>query len=307
MGEARYYISRRQAGGTPMTLLSGLHGTVALLLFCSFLFAEESGIPLPFAPGEVILVGAGILIAHGELSFWLFVPAACVATLGGSLTAYTWTRKLGSVGLRALAERVHAAKALDRASERLRSAHAPAIALCRSVPGLRIYTSLVAGAVGIELRVFLLGVIPAILVWVVGFTLLGALVGIPVEHFLGRVGKLAFDAAVVIGIGVGGILALRNVPPADRAHNALRNTPGLWRLVIALCIDIGIIGAIVSGITELVRDGGGPADPDGFTDVALIVAAIIVVYVVATRRGIGTTGGERLLNVSYRSPWRHRA
>lgn len=289
-----------------MTLLSGLHGTVALVLFCSFLFAEESGIPLPFAPGEVILVGAGILVAHGELSPWLFVPAACIATLGGALTAYTWTRTLGAVGLRALAERVHAGRALDRASDRLRSAHAPAIALCRSIPGLRIYTSLVAGAVGIELRVFLLGVIPAILVWVVGFTLLGALVGIPVEHFLGRVGKLAVDAAVVVGIGVGGILALRHVPPAERAHNALRSTPRLWRLVIALCIDVGIVGGIVSGVTELVRDGGGPADPDGFTDVGLIVAAIIVFYVVVTRRGIGTTGGERILNVSYRSPWRHR-
>jgi len=291
---------------TLMTLLSGLHGTVALLLFCSFLFAEESGIPLPFAPGEVILVGAGVLIAHGELSPWLFVPAACAASLGGALTAYMWTRALGSVGLRALAERVHAAKALDRATGRLRSAHAPAIALCRSIPGLRIYTSLVAGAVGIQLKTFLLGVIPSLVLWVCGFTALGALVGIPVEHFLGRVGKLAFDAAVVIGIGVGGILALRHVPPAERAHNALRSTPAPWRLLIALCIDVGIIGGIVSGITELVRDGGGPADPDGFTDVGLIVAGCIIFYIVAARRGVGTTGGELILHVSYRNPWNRR-
>ena len=51
-----------------MTFLEGLHGAVALILLASLLFAEEAGVPIPFAPGEVMLIIAGLLIQTGGLT-----------------------------------------------------------------------------------------------------------------------------------------------------------------------------------------------------------------------------------------------
>jgi len=34
-----------------LNFLAGLHGAVAIALLGGFLFAEEAGVPLPFAPG----------------------------------------------------------------------------------------------------------------------------------------------------------------------------------------------------------------------------------------------------------------
>jgi membrane-associated protein len=283
-----------------MTLLTGLHGTIAVVLFCALLFAEESGVPLPFAPGDGILIAAGVLIANGALAPWIFVPIACCAVLGGALTGYSWTRAIGSRGLYALAARLRATKMLDRVTDRLRSAGPAGIAVCRLLPGLRVYTSLVAGAAGVELRPFLLGTIPSIIVWVCGFTLLGALVGIPAQHFLGQAGKVALNAAMLAGVGLGGYFALRHIPAAERGNNALQRTPRPGRLALALALDVGIVASVVSGVTELIRDGGGPADPDGFTDIVLIVVVVALSYVVVSRRGVGGTGGEALLNITYR-------
>jgi membrane-associated protein len=283
-----------------MTLLTGLHGTIAVVLFCALLFAEESGVPMPFAPGDGILIAAGILIANGALVPWIFIPVACVAVFGGALTGYAWTRAIGSKGLHALAAQLRATKALNRVTDRLRSAGPVGIAVCRLLPGLRVYTSLVAGAAGVELRTFLLGTIPSIIIWVCGFTLLGALVGIPAEHLLGQAGKVALNAAMLAAVGLAGYFALRHIPAAERRNNALLRAPRLWRLALALAMDIGIVASVVSGITELVRDGGGPADPDGFTDVILIVIVVALSYILVSRRGAGGTGGEALLNVSYR-------
>lgn len=259
---------------------------------------------MPFAPGEVVLIAAGILIADGNLSPFIFVPVACLSVLGGALTGYLWTRAIGAESLHALAERVHAGRALDRASIRLRSTGARGIGISRLIPGLRIYTSLVAGALDIDLRVFLLGAIPAIAIWVGFFTLLGALVGIPAELFLSKAGKLALDAAILLVIGLGGLVALRRIPPVERHDNALLRAPKRWRFSLALIIDVAIVASVVSGVTELVREAGGPVDADGFVDIALIIAVIVLGYTVISRRGPGATGGEALLHISYRTDWR---
>ncbi|PZR85712.1 MAG: hypothetical protein DLM67_25100, partial [Candidatus Nephthysia bennettiae] len=65
-----------------MGFIQGLHGTVALVLLCSLLFAEEAGVPLP-TPGELTLVAAGLLIATGGLDPWLFLPLAVASCLTG--------------------------------------------------------------------------------------------------------------------------------------------------------------------------------------------------------------------------------
>ena len=136
-----------------MAFIQGLHGTVAILLLCSLLFAEEAGVPLPFAPGELTLIAAGLLIAAGAINPFIFLPLAVVACTAGALLGYSWASLIGTSGLRSVADRLHQQKAFDRVETRLRDASARDIAVSRLIPGLRIYTTLVAGAVGVAAAV----------------------------------------------------------------------------------------------------------------------------------------------------------
>lgn len=143
----------------------------------ALLFLEEAGLPLPVAPGEAVLIGAGLLIAGGGAPFWLIVPVAYLAVICGVLTGYAWAHRIGPKRVHALAARLHAGGPYDRAASRLRGATPLQIAASRLLPGLRVYTSLVAGAVGVKMGRFMAGVLPASALWVVAFIGAGLLRG----------------------------------------------------------------------------------------------------------------------------------
>jgi membrane-associated protein len=280
-----------------VSYLQGLHGVVAIVLLCSLLFAEEAGIPIPFAPGEVVLMAGGLLIAAGGLDPLVFVPLAIAAALAGSMVGYSWARLVGEYGLTTLARRLRQAENLARVSGRIRSAGPRAIAVSRLIPGLRIYTSLVAGAAGVDRRTFLLGVVPATVAWVAVFVVLGAAVGIPVEHFLGEVQKLAVQGAILVAIGLGSFLAIRRVPAGDRG--ALVRMPYGVRVVLALAVDLGLVASMLSGVVALVRRLVGAGLIAGWADALVVAAGIGIFYLVITRRGTGATAGEALLRTTY--------
>ncbi len=280
-----------------MSYLQGLHGVVAIVLLCSLLFAEEAGIPIPFAPGEVVLMAGGLLIAAGGLDPVVFVPLAIAASLAGSVVGYSWARLVGEHGLTTLARRLRQAENLARVSGRIRSAGPRAIAVSRLIPGLRIYTSLVAGAAGVDRRTFLLGVVPPTVAWVGVFVVLGAVVGIPVEHFLGEVQKLAVQGAILVAIGLGSFIAIRRVPAGDRG--ALVRMPDGVRLVLALAVDLGLVASMLSGVVALVRRLVGAGLIAGWADALVVAAGIGIFYLVITRRGTGATAGEALLRTTY--------
>src|SRR5215472_17159287 len=49
----------------PVAWIQGLEGLSLVAIICAFLFVEEVGVPLPFAPGDLLLAIAGIAIAAG--------------------------------------------------------------------------------------------------------------------------------------------------------------------------------------------------------------------------------------------------
>jgi membrane-associated protein len=279
-----------------MGFIQGLHGTVALVLLCSLLFAEEAGVPLP-TPGELTLIAAGLLIATGGLDPWLFLPLAVASCLAGSATGYGWARLVGEHGLRALAERLHQTPRLERASARLREAGAREIALSRLIPGMRVYTTLVAGAAGVERRRFFTGIGPATALWVIAFTLLGVVAGVPAEHFFTQVQQLAVQGGVLVAIGVGGYLAILRLP--EGGHEALFRLPPGFRMTLALGIDLSLIASVVAGVLAVVRPLIGAGDIAAWLDLAVVLLVIALFYSVATRRGAHATAGERVLATSY--------
>ncbi len=280
-----------------MNFLSGLHGAVAIALLCTLLFVEEAGVPLPFAPGELTLLAGGLLIAAGGLDPWIFYPIAFVSCVAGAVVGYSWARVVGEHGLTGLAVRFRQAKALERVARRIRAASPWGIGTSRLIPGLRIYTTLVAGAFGVKWRTFLTGLVPSTAIWVAVYVTLGVVAGIPVEHFLSKLARLAVQGAILLVIGVGGYLAIRRAPSPDR--EPLVNVPGWVKTVLAALIDLGVVASILTGLLALLRRVTGTGFTASWADAAVVVAALAALYLFVTRRSTGATLGEALLHTVY--------
>ena len=286
-----------------MSFLQGLHGAVALALLGGLLFVEEAGVPLPFAPGELTLLAAGLLISAGGLNPYFFIPLALLACTAGSLVGYTWARVVGDRGLQALARRLHRQNALERVSGRLKSAGWAGIAVSRLIPGLRIYTTLVAGAVRLRRTTFLMGMVPATAVWIAVFVALGALVGLPIEHFLSAIQRLALQGAILIAMGVGCYIAIRKTPASSGA--GLVRLPRAVRIVVAAALDVGVVASVITGLLALGRLLGVGLRA-GWVDAVVALLVVAVFYVVIARQSGGATVGEALLQTSYASGQRLR-
>ncbi len=279
-----------------MSFIQGLHGVVAIVLLCTLLFAEEAGVPLP-TPGELTLIVAGLLIATGGLDPWVFVPLAIASCVTGALAGYSWARIVGEHGLTAAAERFHQTKRLSRVTARLKVAGARDIGLCRLIPGLRVYTSLVAGAVGVDRQRFLLGAVPSAVLWVIVYIVVGVVAGAPAARFLGELQGLILQGGILIVAGVGGYLAIRHVPEGSRA--GLMRLPANLRSILALGVDMALIGAVVAGVLGVVRPLTRIGAFAGWIDIVVVVAVIAVCYSIATHRGMRATAGETLLGTHY--------
>jgi membrane-associated protein len=281
-----------------MTLLA-IHGAVAIVVLAAIIFVEESGVPLFVISGDFLLVAGGVLIASGAISPWAFIPAAVVASTAGGFVGYTLARRLGERRLRALAERLRVAKGLESVQRRIQSTGAAGIAFARVVlPGMRVNTTLLVGALGIPRRTFLVALIPSVLIWVAVFTALGVLVGVPVEHFLTQVHHALIQGVELAGVGVVAYLAARY--PRGRDASALLTVRPRARLLLAVVIDVTVIATIVAGIDLIALDALGREGIDDVLDGSVTAAIVVALYVLATRGLFGRTAGEALLDTSYR-------
>jgi membrane protein DedA with SNARE-associated domain len=284
-----------------MGFIEDIHGTVAALLIAVLLFVDEAGVPLPFAPNEVVLLVSGLLISTSGLNPWVFCPLAFLAMVGGMLTGYGWARAIGTDRLRAVAERFHAERAYDRASARVRGSSRLQLAITRCIPGIRPYATLVAGAVEVDLRHFSTAAIPALAVWETVMVGLGALVGLPAEHYLGEFQRLAISGVIFIGAAGASWLAIRRIPHSERAA-PLSAAPSWERLVLAIFLDFGIIATVVAGLDSITRSILRTTRFAGLSGLAILAALTVVTYVTVTRRGPGSTAGEGIFDVTYTAP-----
>lgn len=276
-------------------MVNGVPQGAGLTAICLLLFAEEFGLPLPVAPGEAVLVAAGLLVAGGGAAAWAVLPLCYLSVLLGALGGFGWARLVGPRRLRALAARLHATGPYDRAAERLRDATPLEIALSRLLPGLRIYTTLVAGAVGVEAREFVFAVIPAIAVWVLAFTMLGVFVGVPAEHLLGRFEAWGLRIAVFALLAGLSYLMLRRLPvPRRRARFGTQPL----RTGLALLVDALLLVVVVGGLSVL--SGFVSHELDSIVLLAGTFALLGLVYLYGARHSVGHTIGEALLEIRYR-------
>jgi len=275
----------------------------AVAIICLLLFLEEAGLPLPVAPGEAVLLGAGLLISAGTDPGWLVIPLAYLSVLAGVATAYWWAHRIGPRRVRSLAHRLHMGGPYDRATSRLRAANSMQIAGSRLLPGLRVYTSLVAGAVGLDRRRFAIGVLPASALWVAVFVGLGYFVGVRVERLLGYVAGYGLEGALILVIAIAWVLAARWLP-APRDEEKVRVSPAPWRLPLALIIDFLLVLVVVAILSVL-----SVVATNNLNDlvVAMVTFSLLgLAYILVARQTVGFTVGEAALDVRYHPPWTSR-
>jgi len=195
-----------------------------------FVLTEEAGLPLP-VPGDVAMLMAGYRVARGEMNLLWILFLLMLATLVGSSILY-W---LGARGGRPLLYRygryLHMDKAkLERAEAWLAQRGLQAVLLGRIIPGLRIITPLMAGALGVPYRTFVPALMISSFVYILTLVLLGMWVG---PRAIEIVEGLHLPLrAVLTGVSflvIGGVLVLLYRRAARHRRLAVRPSTPLLR------------------------------------------------------------------------------
>ncbi len=287
----------------PVDVLLDLDGDLVTGVISALLFIEELGVPLPFAPGDLILVIGGIAIASGTVQATAFVPAVFLASLAGALVGREIFALIGRPALLRAAGALRFRPAIDRVAGMLQRQGWRAVLAGRLIPGLRIHTTQVAGATGMPRRSFVAGLVPAVAIYVGLFTGLGYLFGLPVIDFFHAAERRLFViiasallvAAFLVSLRLlarrGAFVTLQPIVigvPRDMAdtlerrlgrHGAVgvrwREFP-LVRRVLAAVIDVGlIVGSTIFIITVVANfaDTEVVFDPQGIAALGLMTLA----------------------------------
>ncbi len=192
-----------QAAGLMEALVR--HGYLVILLI---MIVEEAGVPSPI-PGDGLLLFAGYLSSTGRLTLTKSLVTIVFGALVGATILY-WVARLGG---RALVHRYGRFIRLDdRKLDQLRHLFerlgpvGPGVA--RLIPGLRIYTSALAGLADISYPVFLLNVLWAGIVWSLVFLLLGYYFGIHWHEYFRVSERATILTLLLIATGIGGYVLL---------------------------------------------------------------------------------------------------
>ena len=132
-------------GTDPLVLLT----TYGYLVLFIIVLLEEAGVPLPL-PSDLLLLYVGTLVGSGALNVGLAVAAVALATLIGTMILYSLARYGGRPLLRRYGRwiRINEGR-LTRAEQWLGRRVLIRLIGLRLVPGLRIYSTIAAGALAL--------------------------------------------------------------------------------------------------------------------------------------------------------------
>jgi len=311
----------------PITSIGSLSGDLLIVVIAGLVFVEETGIPIPFAPGDLLLIIAGVAIASDTVDPAPMVSALLLATILGAMVGREVFAAVGRPALLRAADSLGFRPALNRTTDLLQRRGAPAVFIGRLIPGLRITTTQVAGVSKISRLTFAAGLIPSVVVYIAIFVGLGALVGQPAVRMFHRAEHRFFVVTVTVLAALAVILSVRwlarrgalsaldpivlgvrrqladtiDAAIFQRADDAgWRQFPLVRRLWAGL-IDVAIVftGAIliltaVSGLdtVELILD------PQGL----VLLGVIALAYRVPIEARTGQTIGKTLMGISVYGP-----
>jgi membrane protein DedA with SNARE-associated domain len=161
---------------------------------------------LPVAPGEAVMITAGVLAANGDLSPIL---VACAGTAGGCLgdnASYGLGASLGRRAERRFFSSQRGRQRVEWGRRQLQERGAAIIVVARFVPGGRTATTFSAGVLEMPWRRFFAVDALAAALWATYMTLLGYFGG---EAFEQSLWKPMLAASLVAAVVAGGTELLR--------------------------------------------------------------------------------------------------
>ena len=195
----------------PIAWFQGLDGTTLVVAITILMFVEEVGVPLPFAPGDLVLAVGGIAVAGGRVNPILLVSAVAISVTLGAIIGRAVAELLGWDRLMRIAQPLHARGALERAAGLLQRGGWRTVFTARLIPGLRVYTTQVAGVSRVPFRTFVAGLIPANAVYIAAFVGLGAAFGRPILALI-QLAEHQFLLALLVLLPLVGVFLLTRAP-----------------------------------------------------------------------------------------------
>lgn len=222
----------------PITWVQELQGPALIAVICGLIFLEELGAPLFFAPGDIVLAIGGIAIAGGRVNAAALVGCLLLAIVVGGVIGREIFAALGWQRLMRVAEPLHARGPLERVRELLRRGGWRAVFTARLLPGLRVYTTQVAGVSGMPRLTYLSGLVPATIVYIAAFVGLGAAVGRPILALIHEAEHQVLLAGALLVATIATVLLTR--APVRRALASLYAAG--WRGPLRLQLDsVGLV------------------------------------------------------------------
>jgi len=219
--------------------LTGLLGIVGLF---GLLLVKEAGLPIP-VPGDLLVIGAGVASAHGDLN-----PAAALLAIllagyiGGSLQFALMRGGLRRPLLALLARFGLRMERIERQAERLRQRGAGGVALSRMTPGLRVVAIAASALAALPFWRFVVGLVAGNTVFVGFHFALGLLAGEPAVRLIASLGAtLAIGGVLLAVVGGAGWWLLRRRRAAGPAHD--EDTITDWAdATCPICLGLGLAG-----------------------------------------------------------------
>ena len=204
-------------GGVSGWLLH-FRGPPAYALVGFLAFAEAALMVGFFIPGETAVVIGGVLAGLHQVNLGVMITVVVVCAIVGDSVGFEVGRHAGPWLLERRPLRGNVA--VGRTMDMLERYGGPAVFLGRFVAFARAIIPALAGMSGLRYRVFLLYNAMGGLVWGVGYTLLGFVVGLSFQRILSRVGLWS---VAVVGALVVAAIAVRLV---QKRRERRRPVPG---------------------------------------------------------------------------------
>ncbi len=179
------------------------HGPAAYALIGFFVFAEAALMVGFFIPGETAAVIGGVLAGLGRVNLETVMAVVVVCAIVGDSVGFEVGKRSGPwlLDRRPLKGRA----GIRRTMGMLERYGGPAVFLGRFVAFARALIPALAGMSGLRYRVFLFYNALGGLIWGVGYTLLGFIVGVSFQRILSTAG--VWSIAVVGGVVVLAVMA----------------------------------------------------------------------------------------------------
>ena len=165
--------------------LAKLIETVGYVGLCAIVFAESGLFFGFFFPGDSVLLTAGLLASRGFFDIFVLIPILFVSAVLGDTVGYWTGAKAGPFLFKKEESLFFKPTYLLKAQAFYEKHGGITITLARFIPAIRTFAPIVAGAAKMKYRRFLLFNLLGGVLWAIGMTTLGYVLGRTLGHIEG--------------------------------------------------------------------------------------------------------------------------